>query len=100
MIKQIAFAVVVAFALGLFTVTMERMVRIVAMGRAANLKESWGERLASLMAFFFGQGKVVEERRSWHHLPIYWGFLILSIATLDIALSGPLGPRVNLGAVI
>jgi hypothetical protein len=38
------------------------------------------------MAFFFGQGKVVEEKRSWHHLPIYWGFLVLSIATLDIGL--------------
>ncbi|MBK9755176.1 MAG: (Fe-S)-binding protein [Nannocystis sp.] len=100
MIKQIAFAVVVAFALGLFTVTMERMVRIVAMGRPANLKETWPERLASLMAFFFGQRKVVEEKRSWHHLPIYWGFLILSIATLDVALNGLLGAWFNLGVVV
>jgi hypothetical protein len=40
MVKQIAFAAVVAFSLGLFTVTMDRMVRIVAMGRPANLKET------------------------------------------------------------
>ena len=100
MIKQIAFAAVVAFSLGLFTVTMDRMVRIVAMGRPANLKETWGQRIASLMAFFFGQGKVVEEKRSWHHLPIYWGFLVLSIATLDVALSGLLGSWFNLGVVI
>jgi hypothetical protein len=81
MVKQIAFAAVVAFSLGLFTVTMDRMVRIVALGRPADLKESWAQRIASLMAFFFGQGKVVEEKRSWHHLPIYWGFLVLTIAT-------------------
>lgn len=66
MFKQLAFAVVVAFAVGLFTHTMLRMVAIVRAGRAADLKESWGQRIASLMAFFFGQGKVVEEKRSWH----------------------------------
>ncbi len=100
MFKQIAFAVVVAFALGLFTVTMTHMVRIVGLGRPANLKETWAERIASLMAFFFGQGKVVEERRSWHHLPIYWGFLVLSIATVDLALGGLLGSWFNLGVLM
>ena len=99
MYKQIAFAIVVAFSLGLFTVTMNRMVRIVALGRPAGLKETWAERIASLMAFFFGQGKVVEERRSWHHLPIYWGFLVLSLATVDLALGGLLGSWFNLGVL-
>lgn len=100
MFKQIAFASVVAFALGLFTITMKQMVGIIRLGRAADLKESWGQRIASLMAFFFGQGKVVEEKRSWHHLPIYWGFLILSIATVDMGLSGLLGEWFNLGVLL
>ena len=105
MYKQIAFAVVVAFSLGLFTVTMTHMVRIVRLGRPSDLKETWAERIASLMAFFFGQGKVVEEKRSWHHLPIYWGFLVLTIATVDVGLGGLLG-RVftdevfNLGVIL
>ncbi len=100
MLKQIAFAVVVAFALGLFTHTMLHMVRIIKLGRPADLKESWGQRIASLMAFFFGQGKVVEERRSWHHLPIYWGFLVLTIATVDLGLTGLLGEWFNLSVII
>jgi Fe-S oxidoreductase len=100
MFKQIAFLVVVAFALGLFSHTMARMVGIVRLGRPAELKESWGQRFASLMAFFFGQGKVVEEKRSWHHLPIYWGFLVLTIATVDMALSGLLGEWFNLGVIL
>ena len=100
MFKQIAFALVVAFALGLFTVTMTHLVRIIRLGRAADLKETWAQRIASLMAFFFGQGKVVEERRSWHHLPIYWGFLILTIATVDLGLQGLLGTWFNLGLLL
>lgn len=100
MLKQLAFAAAVAFALGLFYYTVSQMVRIVAMGRPADLKETWAQRIASLMAFFFGQGKVVEEKRSWHHLPIYWGFLILTIATVDMGLSGLFGDGVNLSLLL
>jgi len=96
MLKQIAFAAAVAFALGLFTYNVSALIRTVALGRPADLKETWGQRIASLMAFFFGQGKVVEEKRSWHHLPIYWGFLILTIATVDMGLMGLFGANMNL----
>src|SRR5687768_914948 len=100
MLKQIAFLVVLAFSLGLFTYNLMHLVRIAALGRPANLKETWAQRIASLMAFFFGQGKVVEEKRSWHHLPIYWGFLILTIATVDLGLGGLLGSWFNFGVLI
>jgi Fe-S oxidoreductase len=100
MLKQIAFLVVLAFSLGLFTYSFMHLVKIAALGRPANLKETWAQRIASLMAFFFGQGKVFEEKRSWHHLPIYWGFLILSIATVDIGLQGVLGSWFNLGVIV
>jgi Fe-S oxidoreductase len=97
MLKQIAFLAFVAFALGLFTYNFSQLVRTIALGRPSDLKETWGQRFASLMAYFFGQGKVVEEQRSWHHLPIYWGFLILTIATVDMGLSGLFGESINLG---
>lgn len=100
MLKQIAFAAAVAFALGLFTYNVSALIRTVALGRPSDLKETWGQRIASLMAFFFGQGKVVEEKRSWHHLPIYWGFLVLTIATVDMGLSGLFGPGMNLSLVM
>ena len=42
--------------------------------------------------YFFGQKKVAEEgpqhRTSKHHLFIFWGFLIITIATVDIIVSG------------
>ena len=49
--------------------------------------------------YFFGQKKVAEEgpqhRTSKHHLFIFWGFLIITIATVDIIVSGVI-PGVSL----
>ncbi len=89
--KQIAFTLVVTGAFALFGYNLRKFVRIAALGKPANLRESWGMRVTSLMKFFFGQRKVMEEKRSWHHLAIYWGFLVVSIATTDMLLSGLLG---------
>src|SRR5690349_3955249 len=42
--------------------------------------------------YFFGQKKVAEEgpqhQTSKHHLIIFWGFLIITVATIDIFVSG------------
>jgi Fe-S oxidoreductase len=91
MLKLIAFALVVAAFVGLFTWNLAKLVKIAALGKAANLEETWGERIASLMTFFFGQRKVVEEPRSWHHLALYWGFLVLQVGLLDMLLTGLFG---------
>src|SRR4029079_16675587 len=56
-------------------------------------------RLADVGIYFFGQKKVAEEgpqhRTSKHHLFIFWGFLIITIATVEIFISGIL-PRISL----
>jgi Fe-S oxidoreductase len=56
-------------------------------------------RLADILIYFFAQKKVAEEgplhRTSKHHLFIFWGFLIITIATVDIIVSGVL-PGVSL----
>jgi len=53
-------------------------------------------RLASVGVYFFGQKKVAEEgpqhQTSKHHLFIFWGFLIITIATVDIILGGVFAP--------
>jgi Fe-S oxidoreductase len=88
MLKLIGFVLVIAIALAMFTWTLRRLVRIAMLGRSAHLEETWGERIASLMTFFFGQRKVVEERRSWHHLALYWGFLVLQVGLIDLMITG------------
>lgn len=56
-------------------------------------------RLVDVGVYFFGQKKVAEEgpqhRTSKHHLFIFWGFLIITIATVDVLVSGVI-PSVSL----
>ncbi len=89
--KQLAFAVVVLAAHALFFYNLSKFVRVAALGRASGLQESWGQRVGSLLKFFFGQRKVMEEKSSLHHLAIYWGFLVLTLATTEMLVGGLLG---------
>ncbi len=98
--KQIAFAIVFIAANALFAYNVSRFARIAALGRPSNLKETWGDRIGSLFKFFFGQRKVMEERSSWHHLAIYWGFLVLGLATTEMFFSGLLGHWFTIGTVV
>ncbi|HSN20535.1 MAG TPA: hypothetical protein VLS49_07655, partial [Usitatibacter sp.] len=58
-----------------------------------------GGRILDIGIYFFGQKKVAEvgpqHQKSWHHLFIFWGFLIITIATVDIFISGVI-PGVSL----
>jgi Fe-S oxidoreductase len=98
--KQLVFAIIAIAAHLVFAYSVYRLARVVTYGRPSGLKETWGERIASLMAFFFGQKKVMEEKASWHHLPIYWGFLVLSLASAEMLTSGLLGDWFSLGTVV
>ena len=55
--------------------------RVVALGRPSNLQETWTRRFVNLGTFFFGQRKVLEERSSWHHFAIFWGFWVITVIT-------------------
>jgi Fe-S oxidoreductase len=50
------------------------------------------QRLVDVGIYFFGQKKVAEEgpqhRTSKHHLFIFWGFMIVTIATVDTVVNG------------
>ncbi|MGB1274729.1 MAG: 4Fe-4S dicluster domain-containing protein, partial [Nannocystaceae bacterium] len=98
--KQIAFAILAAFSFGLFAYNLTHFIKIALLGREQKLPETTGERIGSLFKFFFGQRKVAEERRSWHHLAIYWGFLVLSIASADMMATGLLGEWFNFGVLL
>ena len=97
--KQIAFAIFFVAGNLLFLYNLSRFTRVTLLGRPANLPETWGQRLASLGKFFFGQRKVMEERSSLHHLAIYWGFLVLTVASTEMLIGGLLGEWFSLGTV-
>jgi Fe-S oxidoreductase len=93
--KQIAFAVVTLLAAAIFLINISKFVRIAMLGKPANRPEGWGQRINSLVQYFFGQRKVAEEKSSWHHLLIYWGFLVIGYATTDMLLSGLFAEHFN-----
>src|SRR4051812_45264810 len=113
MAKRIVFAALLTLALVLFAWTVRRFGRIVLGGRPANPFDRVGARVASVLAFFFGQKSVVEEAdipsRRWprfvhavgsrYHVLIFWGFLIITIGTGELLVQG-LVPSFSLAAIL
>jgi Fe-S oxidoreductase len=60
-------------------------------------------RFLSLLIYFFGQKKVAEEgplhHTSKHHLFIFWGFLIITIGTVELLISGAI-PSFHFGLLM
>lgn len=99
--NQVLFILLLAASLAFFARTVWLFGRAVAAGAPdprPRLDDLPG-RLLDVGVYFFGQKKVAEEgpqhRTSKHHLVIFWGFLIVTIATVDVVVSG-VWPRVSL----
>lgn len=98
---QVLFILLLAASLAFFARTIWLFGRALATGTADARPriDDLGGRLADVGIYFFGQKKVAEEgpqhRTSKHHLFIFWGFLIITIATVDIIVSGVI-PSVSL----
>ncbi len=100
-VNQVLLLLLLAASVAFFARTVWLFGRAVAAGTAdarPRLDELPG-RLVDVGIYFFGQKKVAEEgpqhRSSKHHLFIFWGFLIITIATIDVLVSG-LIPSVSL----
>jgi Fe-S oxidoreductase len=104
--KQLIFAALLAIATGVFFWTMQRYVRVMLLGGADPRPrfDQLGKRLENILVFFVGQKKVAETQlkpamKSWHHLLIFWGFLIITIGTVELIVSG-LFPSFRLSLLI
>ena len=103
--KQLVFAALLALSISFFLRTMWSMVR--AAGRGVDdprpRLDQLGRRLASVLIYFIGQKKVAEEGprhlTSKHHLLIFWGFLLITVGTTELLVSGLL-PWFSLGSVM
>jgi Fe-S oxidoreductase len=94
MLSQLLLILLLAASLAFFARTVWLFGRAVAAGvpdPRPRLDDLAG-RLIDVGIYFFGQKKVAEEgpqhQTSKHHLFIFWGFLIITIATADVLVSG------------
>jgi Fe-S oxidoreductase len=100
-VSQVLFILLLAASVAFFAHTVWLFGRAVAAGAPdprPRLDDLPG-RLVDVGIYFLGQKKVAEEgpqhRTSKHHLVIFWGFLIVTIATIDTVISG-VWPSVSL----
>src|SRR5947208_82447 len=84
--KQLIFAALMLAAFGFFAMTIRRYVRVALMGSSDPRPrfDQLGKRLMMVLIYFVGQKKVAEKQikpsaQSWHHLFIFWGFLVITI---------------------
>jgi Fe-S oxidoreductase len=92
-VTQVLFILLLAASVAFFARTVWLFGRALATGTSdprPRLDDIPG-RLIDVGIYFFGQKKVAEvgpqHRKSWHHLFIFWGFLIITIATVDLIVS-------------
>ncbi|MDB4964080.1 MAG: bamD1 [Myxococcales bacterium] len=92
--NQVLLLLLIAASVAFFARTVWLFGRAVAAGTAdprPRLDQLPG-RLMDVGIYFFGQKKVSEEgpqhRSSKHHLFIFWGFLIITVATVEVLVSG------------
>ena len=103
--RPVIFGVLLALAFAAFGRTIHSMVRAAGRGGADPRPrlDQLPRRLASVLIYFFGQKKVAEEgpqhMTSKHHLLIFWGFMLITIGTVELFVTG-LIPSFHLGLLL
>jgi Fe-S oxidoreductase len=95
MVSQIVFTILVVLAFAVFAWSVQKYVRCMLLGKAEDEFDKIGSRLVDFFKYFFFQKKVAElpskgypVRNSLHHLPIFWGFLIITLETVEMMITG------------
>ncbi len=97
--KPLIFALVLACGLGLLAWTISRFVRFMRVGQPWIPTDRLPERFLSVVIYWLMQKKVPEPTMdhakrgftSYHHLAIFWGFLIVSLGTMEVWVNGMTG---------
>ncbi len=97
--KPLIFGVIFATGIGMFVWTISRFIRFMSVGKDDIKLDRLPERIASVLIYWLGQKKVAEKPidhpkrgfTSMHHLTIFWGFLIVTLGTVEVWFSGLTG---------
>ncbi len=76
-------------AVGMFAWRVVFLVRLLKLGRAENRFDRFGQRLRNVLAYVFGQRRLLDEPLvGIPHLLIFYGFLVFLLATTGMLLQG------------
>ena len=85
---NLIFGALLLATLVFFVWTVRRLVRILRLGKPAARFDRMGRRLSAILVYFFGQRSVLREPAGLGHFFIFWGFVLLSLATLETFIRG------------
>lgn len=88
-LRTALFAGIVCFAITLFVRNVRQV--ILRLRQAQPLGREigrWPELVGDTFRYFLLQASVLRQPRSWHHLIVFWGFLIISVATVELLIRG------------
>jgi len=100
MIKQIIFAAVLLLTLGILSYSFYRIYQLFKLTRPAFKIADTGKRLNKLFVVAFGQSKIFR----WPftgllHALVFWGFVVITIGSLEMVVDGLLGTHRALGVL-
>jgi len=98
--NEIILTILILLSVGFHLWSVSRIFRFVSKGKPAyDSVDDYGWRIKSVFKYFFGQRTVVREPSGWGHFFIFWGFMILGLATIEMFVRG-YKPDFNWGVVV
>ncbi len=99
-LQQIVLTILIFASVGFFLFSVFRIYRFIRLGKPSyDPIGDWGWRIQSVLKDFFGQMSVVREPSGWGHFFIFWGFLILGLATIEMFARG-YNPHFHWGQIL
>ncbi len=77
------FLLIFIAAIAFFWFTVKKLYRILLLGLPEDRFDQLGRRLQGVVTFVLGQRRVLREPAGWGHFLIFWGFIFISIGSLE-----------------
>ena len=91
-LPNIIFSLILIFALGFFFRNIQRLIKVIKMGKPIDRTDNPSKRLSNLVRIALGQSKMVTKPISgFLHVIVYVGFIIINIELLEILIDGVTG---------
>ncbi|MCP4714715.1 MAG: (Fe-S)-binding protein, partial [Deltaproteobacteria bacterium] len=95
-LERLLFAIVFTGAITFFLKNVFRLLATICLGRWENRFDNLWSRFGGMLAYGFGQLRVVSEKFGINHFLLFWGFLVLACINFEFLIAG-MFPDFNLG---
>lgn len=90
--ENLIFLIIFVFAVGFFSYNLSKIIRNISLGKKKNRFDNPVRRSIILLKVAFGQTKILARPVSGIlHAIVWWGFLVITVGTLEMAIDGVFG---------